>query len=70
MILLDTSFLIELLSKREAAVIKAQEIDAHPKAISSITLYELFIGAQQLKKLLALKKYVRPFRSLHLKKIL
>ncbi len=50
MILLDTSFLIELLSKREAAVIKAQEIDAQPKAISSLTLYELFIGAQQLKR--------------------
>ena len=50
MILLDTSFLIELLSKREAAVIKAREIDAQPKAISSITLYELFIGAQQQKR--------------------
>jgi tRNA(fMet)-specific endonuclease VapC len=50
MILLDTNFLIELLSKREAAVRMAQEIDAQPKAISSITLYELFIGAQQLKK--------------------
>ncbi|MBU7045216.1 MAG: type II toxin-antitoxin system VapC family toxin [Theionarchaea archaeon] len=50
MILLDTSFLIELLSKRAAAVIKAQEIDAQPKAISSLTLYELFIGAQQLKR--------------------
>jgi predicted nucleic acid-binding protein len=62
MILLDTSFLIELLSKKEAAVIKAQEIDTRPKAISSITLYELFIGAQKLKKLLILRKYVKLFR--------
>lgn len=50
MILLDTSFLIELLNEREDAVMKAQGIDAEPKAISSITVYELFIGAQQLKK--------------------
>jgi predicted nucleic acid-binding protein len=50
MILLDTRFLIELLNKREPAVIKAQEIDAQPTAISSLTLYELFVGAQQLKK--------------------
>ena len=56
MILLDTSFLIELLSKREAAVIKAREIDAQPKAISSITLYELFIGAQQLKKVTVIEE--------------
>lgn len=50
MILLDTNFLIELLSKREKAVMRAQEIDAKQKAVSSITVYELFIGAQQLKK--------------------
>jgi len=50
MILLDTSFLIELLSEREAAVKKAHAIDVEPKAISSVTLYELFIGAQPLKK--------------------
>jgi len=45
MILLDTSFLIELLSEKEAAVMKAQEIDEESKAILSIALYELFIGA-------------------------
>ncbi len=50
MILLDTSFLIELLSEREAALMKARQIDEESKAISSITLYELFIGAQRLKK--------------------
>ena len=50
MILLDTSFLIELLTQREDAVLKAYDIDAEPKVISSITLYGLFIGAQHLKR--------------------
>lgn len=39
-----------MLRKREDAVIKVQEVDAEPKAISSVTVYELFIGAQKLKK--------------------
>ena len=43
-------------SKREAAVIKAREIDAQPKAISSLTVYELFIGAQQLKRVSVIEK--------------
>lgn len=51
MILLDTSFLIELLIEKEKAVMKAQEIDAEPTVISSVTVYELFIGAYQLKKI-------------------
>ena len=50
MILLDTGFLIELLSEREEAVVKAHKIDAELKAISSVTLYELFIGAQKIRK--------------------
>ncbi len=50
MILLDTSFLIELLGEKKDAVIKAQEIDAESKVISSIAMYELFIGARKLRK--------------------
>jgi tRNA(fMet)-specific endonuclease VapC len=51
MILLDTSFLIELLIERREAVMMVQDIDAEEKIISSVSLYELFIGAQRLKKI-------------------
>jgi tRNA(fMet)-specific endonuclease VapC len=51
MILLDTSFLIDLLIERREAVMMVQDIDAEEKIISSVSLYELFIGAQRLKKI-------------------
>lgn len=51
MILLDTSFLIDLLIERREAIMMVQDIDAEEKIISSVSLYELFIGAQRLKKI-------------------
>ncbi len=50
MILLDTGFLIEVLSERKEAIIKVREFDTEPKAISSLSVYELFIGAQQVRR--------------------